>query len=101
MYSLDDKKLMADYGIKFFPSKRHLAFVDQEDVEQKVLIKVRERRRKTYSAQKFQAYLKAKADNALKKAVKMKHAESVASANSSESSAESAESEYKNSSADA
>ena len=67
----DDKQLMKDYNIKFWPSKRQLICEPTEDGEKriKISIKYNEKRRRTYSESKLKAYVQTKAQAALRKAV--------------------------------
>ena len=80
-FSLDDKNLMTEYNIVLVKSKRTL--VIKSAAEQptpanprpkrselgSVKIKIHMRRKRIYSAAKFESYVKTKAKNALSKAV--------------------------------
>ena len=68
----DDKKLMKDFNIKFWPSKRVLICDDPDDnTERRIHIQVSQKRRRKYSEAKFEAYVQTKAQAALKKAVRI------------------------------
>ena len=69
-FTSEDRQLMANYKIVLWPSKRMLTAVNK-GAKVKLRIRFSKKRRRRYSAAKFQEYVRTKAQSALKRMVKI------------------------------